>query len=125
MSDFDRYPEWHPFTPVVKTNKNVGSAIKQDVHMFPGRRPIKFKGKISKWKEGVHMEWTMNHWPFIWAKRIQTLDKLPDGQTRYRTEDMNAGLLNPIVRVFYSKAIYRGFRRTALALKNQSENFMK
>ena len=55
------------------------------------------------------------------AERTQTLTKLEDGRTRYRTEDVIEGPLEPLVRVLMGGSIQRGFEGVARGLKERVE----
>jgi hypothetical protein len=55
----------------------------------------------------------------IEAERTQTLVPLPNGRTRYRTEDVIEGPLGGLVFTLFGPSIQRGFDEMAWALRDE------
>lgn len=121
LSDFERYPEWNPFTPEVRTTLEPGTPVEMRVVLWTGVRDQRevvrqvVPGERICW--GMHMgaPWLVN------AERCQWLEPLPGGRTRYVTEDRIAGVVAPLVLLLYGASMQRGFDGVARGLKATCE----
>jgi hypothetical protein len=59
------------------------------------------------------------------GERCQWLEPLPDGGTRYVTEDLIEGTLNPLVSVLFGEDVRVGFDGVASGLKARAEALHK
>jgi len=122
LTDFARYPEWNPFTAPVQTSLADGAAVTLTVHMLQ-RRPLTQVEYVHDLVPGRRLCWgmVMGHPALLCASRVQTLEALPAGGTRYRSEDRLSGWLVPLVLALYGAAMQRGFDAMASALKARAE----
>lgn len=117
LVDFDGYPRWNPFTREVRTTLAVGETVRMRVDLGPfgilGQRE-----RVCAVEPGRRLAWTLDHWPrwLLHARRDQTLAALPDGRTRYVTEDVLSGALVPLVGLLFGRAMTRGFEALAREL---------
>lgn len=122
LVDVDGYADWNPFTPIAKTTLTVGEPIDMRVRMdglgitVSQRETIRAVEPCSKLVWGMEMMLGM-----VRAERTQTLTPLEGGRTRYRTEDVIEGPLEPLVRVLMGGSIQRGFDGVARGLKARVE----
>ena len=123
LRDLDRYPEWNPFTPRVEATLRVGDPVILHVAMHPGKKTMRQPEVMSSYVEGEELGWgtTMIHPLLLQANRTQRLTELSQGRCHYRSVDVFAGALVPIVMAFYRAPIQRGFDETARSLKARAE----
>ncbi|MEZ4340500.1 MAG: SRPBCC domain-containing protein [Sandaracinaceae bacterium] len=122
LLDLDGYADWNPFTPIAKTTLRVGDPIDMRVHMDGYGITISQREHIRAVEEHAKLVWGMEMLlGTVRAERTQTLTKLEDGRTRYRTEDVIEGPLEPLVRVLMGGSIQRGFEGVARGLKERVE----
>jgi hypothetical protein len=122
LTDFDRYPEWNPFTVSVETALRVGEPVVMDVHL-PGKRPSIRTEWVNRVEDGRCIAWGMHMVGPAWltANRLQWVDALDEGRSRYRTADQMSGWLVPVVMTLYGDSMRRGFESVARALKDRAE----
>ncbi len=122
LTDFDRYPEWNPFTVSVETRLRPGDPVVMDVRL-PGKRPSIRTEWVNRVEPGRRFWWGMNmlHRSLLTANRLQEVVPLDAGRCRYRTVDEMSGWLTPIVTRFYGESMRRGFESVAHALKARAE----
>ncbi len=114
LIDVDRYGEWNPFTPIAKTTLEVGTPIDMRVRMDGLGISVSQRETIRAVEEHARLVWGMDMMlGLIRAERTQTLTPLAGGRTRYRTEDVIEGPLEPLVRVLMGGSIQRGFEGVA------------
>ena len=122
LTDFDRYPEWNPFTVAVATDFEMGAAVRMKVALL-GRRTQRQTEYITTLVPGQKVCWGMNEttaW-LIGATRCQLLEPLDGGRTRYTSDDRITGILAPLVMLIYGRAMQRGFESVCTALKRCAE----
>jgi len=120
LVDIDRYGEWNPFTPEVKTTLTVGEPIDMKVHMSKLGFSVQQRETVRAVEPEARLVWGMQMlFGLIRAERVQTLEALEDGRTRYRTEDIIEGALEPFVRVLMGPSIQAGFDGVAAALEER------
>lgn len=135
LVDFDAYPEWNPITRVVQPHTEL--ALGERVHLSVSWGPYEEDGQpvdvrslvpaleldetLSVLEAPYALAWSDNRGVILRAERIQHLSPLPDGRTRYATNERMEGLLVPIVARVYARRIIAGFRACGLALKSRVE----
>ncbi len=122
LVDVARYAEWNPFTPVATTTLAVGDPIDMRVKMDGLRITVSQRETIRAVEPGQRLVWGMEMMlGMVRAERTQTLTPLEDGRTRYRTEDVIEGPLEPLVGLLMGGSIQRGFEGVARELKRRVE----
>lgn len=124
LTDLDSYAEWNPFTPTIESTLRVGDPVVLHVAMKPGKKRLiqretcticdPERGELG-WGMRMGLELILR------AHRIQRLTSLPNGVTRYFTEDSFSGWLVPLVMKLYRADIQRGFDAAARGLKARAE----
>lgn len=121
LVDFDRYPEWNPFTPGVTTDRRVGGPVKLEVRM--GGRNLTMNETMAHYDEGRSVAWGLR-----WGRglvldcaRVQELSRIDATTTRYRCHEAFDGLLAPLVYALYRKPMQHGFDAAADALLTRCE----
>lgn len=122
LVDVAGYGEWNPFTPVATTTLEVGAPIDMRVKMDGLGITVSQRETIRAVDPGARLVWGMEMMlGMVRAERTQTLTALPDGRTRYRTEDVIEGPLEPLVGLLMGGSIQRGFEGVARELKRRVE----
>ena len=121
LISIENYERWNSFTPMVKTNWEIGSVVHLTVQMQENKSPIIQKEKLLRFEPETEIAWGIDFGPFLKAERVQRITKTSDGVS-YFTEDVIWGLLSPIVNLIYGKHIQKGFERVANGLKSYCEN---
>lgn len=122
LVDVARYAEWNPFTPVATTTLEVGAPIDMRVKMDGLRITVSQRETIRAVEPEAKLVWGMEMMlGMVRAERTQTLTPLEDGRTRYRTEDVIEGPLEPLVGLLMGGSIQRGFEGVARELKRRVE----
>jgi hypothetical protein len=124
LVDIGRYSEWNPFTPRIDSTLEVGTPCVLHVAMRPGKKHILQTEHVTRndaAKRELAWSTTLGAAFVLHAERIQRLEPLPGGRTRYWTGDSFRGLLVPLVMALYRVHIQRGFDETARALKARAE----
>jgi hypothetical protein len=133
MMDLERYPEWNPFTVRVECpgGPRVGAPVKLHVRWADGsgvvspekiarlEPPAKAGDGIKRGVFGYNFGTILSTLNLVRSRRLQIVESLPDGKTRYRTEIELTGLLanlTPIAKV------QEGFDRQTAALKARCES---
>ena len=117
-----QYQDWNTFTPYAEIEWDLGGKVILFVNMHPGKKPIVHRAHISILEKNRKVSWKMN-WGFLLkAERTQSITELEDGYCVYYTDDVNAGLLAPIVNLLYGKKITEGFKSIARSLKIRAES---
>lgn len=123
LDDFDRYPEWNPFTERVITDRVVGHPVILHVNM-PGKSKRIMNERLSVYEPGKKLGWGVR-WGFgvvLRCDRIQELVPTADGRTRYVCYEGFEGLLAPIVVKFFGESVRQGFESVATALAARMES---
>lgn len=123
LDDFDRYPEWNTFTERVVTRRVVGGPVELHVNMPGGKKRV-MSETFTGYEKGKRMSWGLK-WGFgilLDCDRIQELESLPDGRTKYVTYEGFSGLLAPVVVKFFGGQVRRGFELCANDLAKRMEN---
>lgn len=123
LDDFARYPEWNTFTERVITDRKVGGPVELHVNM-PGASRRVMKERFTGYEAGKRMSWGLK-WGYgilLDCDRIQEVEALPDGRTRYVTYEGFKGLLAPLVVRFFGSSVRKGFETCARDLATRSES---
>lgn len=117
LVDFEAYPAWNPFTREVHADLALGAPVRMRVDMG-GLGVIRQTEYVRAVERGARIAWAMDGWPrwLLHARRDQTLTALPDGRTRYVTEDVISGLLLRVVAAIFGGPMQRGFDGVAASL---------
>jgi uncharacterized protein YndB with AHSA1/START domain len=124
MLDLDGYPRWNPF--IVRVDRpggrpaRVGDAITLHVRFGNGQR-VASRERITRIEPPAVLEYRFDGWMhrvgLIRGRRLQRLERVDDGATRYHTEERFRGALSSVV----VRGVQDGFRRHAEALKRYVE----
>ncbi len=123
LTQFDAYPSWNPFTVEVSTSGQIGDAVRMRVRLGAGA--LTHQTETLRVMEPERcLAWALDQPPrwLLWAFRNQTLTALENGRTLYVTEDTIGGLLGPLVRLLYDRALRTGFDNMAQALRRRVES---
>lgn len=125
MLDFEGYARWNPFVIGVRGAAEVGSPILLTVRWKSGKtiaspervvgieRPADGRAKLVYRFEGLPAKLGA-----VRGDRVQTLESLPDGSTRYTSREAFSGYLRWFVPL---ADVQDGFERHARALKTEVE----
>ena len=123
LTDYEKYPEWNPYTVRVETTLELGTPI---VLYLPD--PMK-PGEIFRNVEWLsiidaphHLQYnTGTEIPGIHAIRDQWIEDLGDGRSSYRTTDVFAGDIAQLVFDMQGEWVRNGFNAVAHTLKARAE----
>lgn len=123
MVDYERYPEWNPFTVAVETTLKVGDPI--DLHLpMPDGTEGTFVNRefIRRVEEPTYLLYdTGEQMPGIFAYREQFIEPLDAARCTYRTTDTFSGEHAAAVIEATGDWVKAGFDAVALALKERAE----
>ena len=123
LVDLPRYPEWNSFTRRVEGELVVGTPVRLRVDM-PRRSESWQVETVTEFDEAARrFAWGMTMGaPFLLrANRVQQLEALPSGRTRYTTVDRFGGVLVPLVMALYGGPMQAGFGAMAEDLRRYLE----
>jgi hypothetical protein len=123
LTDLDRYREWNPFTPEVRTSFRVGEPIDMRVKMSRLGIQLSQREEIREVQPAARLRYgmtTLAPW-LLRAERVQTLEPLPGARTRYTTDDTIGGALSPIVFAIFGSSLEDGFASMTRALAEEAE----
>jgi uncharacterized protein YndB with AHSA1/START domain len=123
LVDYDRYPEWNPYTVRVDTRLEVGADVV--LHLPHPDRP----GETMTTTEVMrvidaphHLQYdTADHLPGIFAVRDQWVDDLGAGRSSYRTTDVFSGEHAQVAFDLQGQWVRDGFDAVAHAIKARAE----
>jgi hypothetical protein len=124
LLDLDGYGAWNPYTIAMKSSLRVGDPMVMTVRMnalltleqTEYIRVLDYDGyKICWGIETTTPE--LNS-----GERCQWLEPQPDGRTRYVTEDLIEGSLNPLVSGLFDRDLQLGFEGVARGLERRAES---
>jgi hypothetical protein len=122
LDDFDRYPEWNPFTVYVRTNRVVGQAVYLDVCMGKSFKQTQ-KEILKAYQPPYKLAWGgLFPRSILSATRWQELEPLDAFRTRYLTYETFTGLLEPLTMWLCGRDIEQGFIQVSQTLKHRAEN---
>lgn len=127
LMDLPQYPQWNPYTIAMRSTLRVGDPMIMTVKMNdlitidPQTEHIRVLEPGHKVCWGIQTDTpALNS-----GERCQWLEPLPAGGTRYVTEDLIEGTLNPLVQGLFGSDVQRGFEAVARALKTRAEALAK
>jgi uncharacterized protein YndB with AHSA1/START domain len=125
LMDLDSYPRWNPYTTGMQSTLQVGDPMVMNVKMSP-LLTIEQTEYIRVLTPGYKVCWGIDTTTpeFNSGERCQWLEPLPDGGTRYVTEDLIEGTANPLVTALFGDAVAEGFDSVASALKARAESLV-
>jgi alpha-tubulin suppressor-like RCC1 family protein len=120
--DLDSYPEWNPYTIAMQSTLKVGDAMVMTVKMSD-LVTLTQTEYIRVIEPGHKICWGIDtDTPELNSgERCQWLEPKADGTTRYVTEDLIEGTLNPIVNALFDQDVQTGFDAVAASLKTRAE----
>lgn len=125
LTDVERYGEWNPFTPQVRTDFRIGSPAHLLVKMGPAK--VRITETVSAFEEPRLIAWgkTFGARWLLAAVREQHLEPLSETTCRYHNTDRLTGLLAPLVLFCSGGYMRSGFTDVGEGLKRQSEALYK
>lgn len=118
LTDLERYPLWNPFTVHVQSSLIVGTAATLHVRL-KGRRLWRQKEIVHTVQPPHILAWTatqaMRH--LVASTRYQTLERVSERQTLYRTHERFRGPLVLPIMALLSEELQHGFDSVGPALK--------
>ncbi len=121
LTDFSRYGEWNPFVPEAKCDLRPGGAIEMQVKLRD--KPQFQREWVNSVTPGKTFSYSMKAVPLgaLRSERVQTLESMGPGKTRYISHFEIAGWLQPLVTRTFGDGMRKGFEGMALGLKRQAE----
>lgn len=121
LVDVERYGEWNPFTPRVRTDFEIGSPV--DLYVTLGPFKLKQLERIEAVDRPHLLAWStkIGACVLLSALREQRLERLDERRCSYLTTDAFTGLLAPLVMLLFGRLVRRGFNDVAWALKRHAE----
>ena len=123
--DLAKYPEWNPYTIAMKSTLKVGDPMIMTVKMTDALTIEQTENirVLELGETGYKVCWGIDtDTPeFNSGERCQWLETLPEGGTRYITEDLIEGTANPLVTALFGDAVQVGFDAVASSLKARVE----
>jgi hypothetical protein len=119
LVDFARYPEWNPFTIGVGTTGRIGDPVKLDV-MLGGKR-MKMSERMRVYEAQHRVGWGLKilGGVLLDCTRIQELEDVGEGSTRYVCYESFRGLAVPLFFGRYRAPMQEGFEANAQALSRR------
>jgi len=139
ITDFSAYPLWNPLNrsfqldTVAKPGEKVTFGVSwgpytKDNHVVPVsdlKTSLKQHEMLTVWQPNQCLAYADDLGTWHRAERVQYISQLPNDRTRYQTYERWAGLITPIIRLFYSKKTQMGFKANSQALKTRAETLAK
>jgi len=125
LADFSQLPRWSPFLRAVEIDAlEVGRPMRLHVQMkADDPRQIVVDECLTTLDPPHRIGWSYRGMPrwMLRTERIQRLEVLEPGRTRYVCEQVFRGPVAPLVVLTQLRKIRAGFERTAQALKDYVE----
>ena len=126
LTDYQRYPEWNPFTVRVETTLEIGAVI--DLYLPDSRNP----GETFINREYIRVVEPPRYLrydtgpanPDMHAVREQWVTDLGDGRSSYRTTDLFSGAHAELAFERMGGWVKQGFDDVCAALKQRSEELL-
>ena len=123
LVDYDRYPEWNPYTVRVDTRLEIGADVV--LHLPHPDRPGETMQNVEVMRvidAPRHLQYdTAGNLPGIFAVRDQWVEDLGDGRSSYRTTDVFSGEYAQVAYDLQGQWVKDGFDAVAHALKARAE----
>jgi uncharacterized protein YndB with AHSA1/START domain len=124
LTDFDRYGEWNPFCPQMKTRLELGADVEMMVELGNGlQAQVETMERIEENRE-IAWGMVLGDEKTLRALRTQTLIKISDTRCCYLSVDWFSGELAEAVIDGSGKGIEAGFNACAYGLKKQAESLI-
>ena len=122
LMDLDHYGAWNPYTIAMRSTLKLGDPMIMTVKMND-LLTIEQTENIRVLEPGHKVCWGIDTTTpeLNSGERCQWLEPLPSGGTRYVTEDLIEGALNPIVLGLFDNDLQLGFDGVARGLKARAE----
>ena len=122
LVDLPNYGTWNPYTIAMQSTLQVGAPMVMTVKMNP-LATLTQSENIRVLEPGYKACWGIETTTpeLNSGERCQWLEPLPDGRTRYVTEDLIEGSLNGLVLALFDADLQRGFDAVASGLKTYAE----
>ncbi|MEL6629821.1 MAG: SRPBCC domain-containing protein [Bacteroidota bacterium] len=121
LENLEDYDQWNTFTPKIESDKIVGNDVILHVAWKVGQEPMLQTEQLMTWAPGEKLEWGIQDRGFLKTVRIQTVEDLGDGTSKYYTRDDFWGVGTGFVMLFYKKKVQAGFDRVGADLKRYVE----
>jgi len=123
LTDYEKYPEWNPYTVKVETTLELGTPI---VLYLPDPAKPGETFRNVEWLSVIdaphHLQYnTGTEIPGIHAIRDQWVEDLGDGRSAYRTTDVFTGEIAQLVFDTQGEWVRNGFNAVARTLKARVE----
>lgn len=121
LTDVEKYGEWNPFTPRVRTDFMIGSPAHLLVRMGKARMQITetvcaFEcPRLIAWRKTFGARWLLH------AVREQHLEAVSETTCQYHNTDRLTGMLAPLVFLCFGGYMRRGFTDVGDGLRRYSE----
>jgi hypothetical protein len=123
LEDFERYPEWNPFTHrVVLHGRARGD--RAELHVRMGKLDRVMNEELRLWEPAARrVGWGVSavRGLLLEATRYQEVEAIGPDRARYTTYERFEGLLGPLVILLFGGDVEAGFRACAEALKARVE----
>jgi len=125
LTDVERYGEWNPFTPHVRTDFEIGSPAHLLVRM--GSAKVRITETVSAFEAPRLIAWgkTFGARWLLAAVREQHLEPVSETSCCYHNTDRLTGVLAPLVLLCSGGYMRVGFTGVGEGLKRQSEALYK
>lgn len=121
VTDFERYPAWSAFVRTIDAELRVGAPVRMSVKLIAGIE-MNLVEAVEAVEEGRFLRYGYRKIaPYMNGYRDQTVTPLGPVRCRYETSTTWSGVLTPIARLLYERAVRRGFDETVVALKTRAE----
>ena len=121
LTDVERYGEWNPFTPQVRTDFKIGSPAHLLVRM--GRRKMRITESVSAFEQPRLIAWSKafgTRWLLV-SVREQHLEPAGETSCFYHNTDRLTGVLARLVYLLFGGYMRVGFTDVGEGLKRRSE----
>ncbi len=121
LTEVDKYSQWNPFTPQVRTDFSIGSPANLLVRMGPAKFRIAEsvcafeRPRLIAWEKKFGAPW------LLLAVRGQHLEQVGKTSCIYHNTDRLTGMLAPVVFLCFGGYMRRGFDDVAEGLKEYAE----
>ena len=121
LTEVEKYGEWNPFTPQVRTDFKIGSPAHLLVRMGPTK--MKITESVCAFEEPRLIAWSKEFGArrLLFAMREQHLEPVNETSCWYHNTDRLTGMLAPLVFLCFGGYMRRGFSDVGLGLKRYAE----
>ncbi len=97
LTDVAAYDEWNPFMTINPPPTAIGDRL--TVLIRPGRRKMTFRPTVTGFEPGSQISWTGRFLirGLVDGTHTLTVERLPDGTTRFRQSEDFRGVLVPLL----------------------------